>query len=136
MVPFTAITCTAKLNGPDASGIPEMLPNGLTSTPVGKAPDDKDHTYGAGPAFAANGALYKTPNFASGRDAVVTLTFGCACVHPFDAPANHRAARTTDFISAPPARTSHVPLLSLHRGSRVAGRPGPSNGIPNFPSTR
>jgi glutathione S-transferase len=69
-------TPIVKLVVPGPAGVPEMTPPDASKlNPAGKLPALTDHLYGAIPPVAANVVLYEMPDFPSGSDDVVMLSF-------------------------------------------------------------
>jgi hypothetical protein len=74
-----SVTCTVKLNGPTAVGVPEIKPAAESPRPGGKDPENSDHVYGVVPPAAERLWLYDTDCVACGRD-VVVIASGVATV--------------------------------------------------------
>ena len=55
--PAESVTCTVKLNGPAAVGVPVRLPAALSVRPVVAAPAEMDQVYGEVPPVAANACV-------------------------------------------------------------------------------
>src|ERR1700677_1972429 len=69
-----SVTCTVKLNVPDAVGVPASTPPVVRVSPAGTCPATTDHVYGLVPDAADSSVKYSTPTVPSAKLVVVTDT--------------------------------------------------------------
>jgi hypothetical protein len=80
VVPALSFTCTVKVAGPAAAGVPPIAPAADKDSPFGKDPVASDHEYPPVPPVAASAWLYATPTVPLGNEAVEMVNWGGATV--------------------------------------------------------
>ena len=71
-----AFACTVNPNRPPWVGVPEMTPFGASVRPAGRVPLARLQEFTGAPEAASGGDVYAWLTFASGRLAVLIVSFG------------------------------------------------------------